>query len=67
MPPVAVEKLNSALLKAVQLADVQIALRRDGTRAATGSPEDFTRFITAEYKLWRDVAKANNISWDSNR
>lgn len=67
MPLVAVEKLNSALRKAVQLADVQTALRRDGMRAVTGTPEDFTRFITAEYKLWLDVAKANNISWDSNR
>ncbi|WP_084217183.1 Bug family tripartite tricarboxylate transporter substrate binding protein [Xenophilus azovorans] len=67
MPPAAVEKLNSALRKAVELADVRTALRRDGTRAATGSPEDFIRFITAENKLWRDVAKANNISWDINR
>lgn len=61
----AVRVLNAAIRKAVETPEVQAALRADGTRAVTGSPEEFSRLIAKDSKRWGEVARKHNIVQDN--
>ena len=64
LPAPIVEKLNTAIRKAVELPSIQEAIRQDGAVSAVGTPEDLSRLIFSQTKLWGDVAKRYNIVLD---
>ena len=63
-PPDVVQKLNSALNKALQHPDTLAFFKAQGVTAAAGTPQDFTKFIQAESSKWASVVRSSGIKSD---
>jgi tripartite-type tricarboxylate transporter receptor subunit TctC len=51
-PPAIVEKLSGAANEALKTADVQTALKRQGTDPLGSTPKQFSDFISADIEKW---------------
>lgn len=60
-PPAVVARLNSELVKALRLPDIQEMLKTNYLEPAGSSPEDFARFIASENRKWGEATKAAGI------
>lgn len=56
-PKEIVAKLNRAVNQALAGEAVKAAMSQDGAQSGGGSPADFTRFMTDEYKVWGEVVR----------
>jgi tripartite-type tricarboxylate transporter receptor subunit TctC len=52
-------KLNAALNEALTDKEIDARLVLDGADPKPGTPEDFGRFVKAEYEKWAEVVKAS--------
>lgn len=59
--PAAVLRVNAALNKVLQRADVASALVDRGVRTASGTPEDFRQKLLLESQRWRQVVSERGI------
>jgi len=59
-----VDRLNSAIVRAVQLLDTREKLLAQGAEPMTGSAEQMGQFVRAEITRWAKVVKAANIRLD---
>lgn len=57
-----VAHLNKELAAIVSMPKTQEFIRIQGFDPRPGTPEEFTRFLRSEMKLWVDVAKAANVA-----
>ena len=60
-PPVVIEKLSSALRKALQLESVRERYRQMGVDLIEMSQPEFAAFVRDDYEKWRRVAREGNI------
>jgi tripartite-type tricarboxylate transporter receptor subunit TctC len=63
-PEPIIKKLNVALNEGLATPEIEEAFKKLGAVPKPGSPEDFARFINAQYEKWQGVAKAANIRID---
>jgi tripartite-type tricarboxylate transporter receptor subunit TctC len=63
-PPAIVAKLNSAVNAGLQSADMQAALRKLGSEAVGGTPQDFSSYLATEAPKWIPVVKSAGIKID---
>jgi tripartite-type tricarboxylate transporter receptor subunit TctC len=56
-PKPIVDKLNTEIIKILQLPDVQKRLALDAIEVRLQSPEEFTKFVAAEIARWQPIAK----------
>jgi tripartite-type tricarboxylate transporter receptor subunit TctC len=64
-PPEATRKLFSAVTQALKAPQVAPTLAREGTEiSASGSPEDFARFIAEDARLWSRLVKDSGAKAD---
>ncbi|MEJ7929469.1 tripartite tricarboxylate transporter substrate binding protein [Ramlibacter sp. AN1015] len=61
LPKPITDKLNKALVQALQAPDVLSQLREKGFVVSTSTPDELERQIRDEVALWRDVGKKANI------
>jgi len=59
-----VDRLNSAIVRAVQLPDTREKLLAQGAEPMTGSAEQMGQFVRSEIARWAKVVKAANIRLD---
>jgi len=64
MPLEVVTKINSALKKALQHPETVVFFKSQGVEAAIGSPQDFSKFISAEGLKWGALIKSANVKPD---
>jgi tripartite-type tricarboxylate transporter receptor subunit TctC len=57
IPANAVQRLNVAVNESLKSEDIRAAIRRIGFEATPGSPEDFTKLLTSEMKVWVPIVK----------
>jgi tripartite-type tricarboxylate transporter receptor subunit TctC len=60
-PAAIVEKLNAAMNEGLQTAEMKAIIARLGAVSPLGSAEQFTQFISTQYRKWQDVGKSANI------
>lgn len=60
-PPAVIAKLNAAFNTALKDPDIRAKLIASGASPVGGSPEDFGKFLKAEYDRWGEVVKKHNI------
>ena len=60
-PKSIITKLNAESMRVLAMPDVKEKLTRAGIDAAGGSPEDFGKFIHAEFDKWGPVVKAAGV------
>jgi tripartite-type tricarboxylate transporter receptor subunit TctC len=58
-PPEVVKKLHDDILRVLQLPDVRKALGASSIDIIGNSPEEFSRYIEAEYTKWAQLLKAS--------
>jgi tripartite-type tricarboxylate transporter receptor subunit TctC len=63
-PKPVIEKLASAVKRAVSAPDVAERLKRDGIEPVGSTTEEFAAKITREITQWRELAKSVNIKLD---
>ena len=63
-PAAIVEKLNAAMNEGLQTAEMKATIARLGAVSPLGSAEQFTQFISTQYRKWQDVGKSANIRID---
>jgi len=63
-PDAIVRKLNAALNEGLQTPQMQETIARLGVSFSPETPEEFSRFIMAQFLKWQAVAKAANIRID---
>jgi len=63
-PPAIVKRLNSEIVKIINLPDVQEKLLLLGAEPVGNSSEDFTVFVKAEVIKWGDVVKKSGAKVD---
>ena len=56
-----IERLNKAIADALQTENVKNALMVSGAETGTGTPDDFSKFVTAEIAKYSTVIKAAKI------
>jgi len=56
-----VDRLNAELVRIGRMPDIAEKLAAQGADPATGTPEDFERFIQAEIKKWATVVRGAGI------
>ena len=61
-PRLAVDRLNSELARIARVPDLAEKLAAQGADPATGTPEEFERFIQAELKKWSAVVRSAGIN-----
>jgi tripartite-type tricarboxylate transporter receptor subunit TctC len=59
-----IAKLNEHINRAIAMADVTQKFIEGGADIRTGSPEDFGKFIRAEYERWGEVVRKANLKID---
>jgi tripartite-type tricarboxylate transporter receptor subunit TctC len=67
-PAAAIERLNAALGKVVQMPDVRARFAADALEpvtSATGSPAQLANFIEKDFSGWRQVVTAQNLKIDA--
>ena len=60
-PRAVIERLNGALLAALQSAQVRQKLDAQGTQALGSSPADYAKFLQAETARWAQVARTAKL------
>ncbi len=60
-PRTIVERLNAELVRIARSPDIAEKLAAQGADPATGTPDDFERFIQAELKKWAAVVRGAGI------
>jgi tripartite-type tricarboxylate transporter receptor subunit TctC len=60
-PAAVITRLNTELLKALQLPDIQEKLKANYLEPAGSTPEEFGRFMASENRKWGDATKAAGI------
>jgi len=60
-PPGIVKKLESALRKVMQMADVKEKFRAMATPTVGGSSAEFIHIIDTETKMWQEVGRTANV------
>ncbi len=63
-PRLIVERLNAALNKVLEDADIRERLLQQGSEAVGGTPEALGRTVTAEIAKWTQLARDANIKVD---
>ncbi|VCU68775.1 Tripartite tricarboxylate transporter family receptor [Pigmentiphaga humi] len=63
-PPAVVNKLNEALVKAIQAPDVRKKLSEQGVEAVGSSPAEFTALIAKEAPKWKKLVKDAGVRVD---
>jgi tripartite-type tricarboxylate transporter receptor subunit TctC len=63
-PPDVIAKVNAAANKALHSDAVQGTLQKLGAQALGGSPQDLTRYISAETAKWKPVLEDLHIQAD---
>ncbi len=63
-PPAIIAKLNSAIVKVLSAADVKEQFLQQGAEASSTTPEEFARFIRADYDRIAKVAKVAGLTAD---
>jgi tripartite-type tricarboxylate transporter receptor subunit TctC len=61
MPPAIVNKINAAVVKALQLKESEEQLQNDGVSPAGGTSQKFGETIKKETEMWRKVVADANI------
>ena len=57
LPPAVVSRLNHAVNEGLKSEDVRAAIRRIGFEPHEGSPEDFSKLLANEMKVWIPIVK----------
>jgi tripartite-type tricarboxylate transporter receptor subunit TctC len=60
-PKPIIAKLNTESNRVLAMQDLKDRLTNAGVDAAGGTPEDFGKFIRAEYDKWGPVVKAAGV------
>jgi tripartite-type tricarboxylate transporter receptor subunit TctC len=60
-PRAIIDRLNAELARIARLPDIADKLAAQGAEPATGTPDDFARFIQAEVKKWAAVVRGAGI------
>lgn len=60
-PAAVIDKLNSALNKAIAMPEVLARFKLDAVDPMPGTPVAQKGFIEADYQAWRDVVRAQNL------
>ena len=63
-PPAIITKLNAAIVKVLSAADVKEQFLHQGAEASPTTPEEFARFIRADYDRIAKVAKVAGLTAD---
>jgi tripartite-type tricarboxylate transporter receptor subunit TctC len=63
-PPAAVNRLNSEIVKIINMPDVQKKLLDLGAEPVGNTSEDFTTFVKAEVSKWGDVVRKSGAKVD---
>ena len=63
-PDAIVKKLNAALNEGLSTPEMRATIEKLGVVPRIGTPEDFSKYIDAQYRTWQQVAKAANIKID---
>ena len=61
LPPVVVEKLSSAMRKALAMESVKEHYRTMGVEIMDMSQADFAAYVRTDFEKWRKVAREGNI------
>ena len=64
MPRASVTKLNSALIKALNSAEMKERFAKQGTDVRTGTPESLGQWLRTEQARWARVVKASGERFD---
>ena len=62
LPKSIVAKLSNELIKAIQQPDTRERIVADGSEPVGSSPEDFQRFMQAEFVKWAKVVKQSGMT-----
>ena len=57
MPKDAISRLNAAVNESLKSEELRAAIRRIGFEPQPGSPEDFTKLLTSEMKVWIPIVQ----------
>jgi tripartite-type tricarboxylate transporter receptor subunit TctC len=60
-PAKIIAKLNAESRRVLTMPDVKEKLSRAGIDTAGGTPDEFAKFIRAEYEKWGPVVKAAGV------
>ena len=63
-PPAIISKLNAAIVKVLSATDVKEQFLQQGAEASPTTPEEFARFIRADYDRIAKVAKVAGLTAD---
>jgi tripartite-type tricarboxylate transporter receptor subunit TctC len=63
-PPEVVQRLNTEMVKILNTAEVKERFGKTGVEVATGTPDQFSRFLRSEVDRWAKVVKEANIKAD---
>jgi len=58
------ERMHAEVVKALQSAELREIWQSQGSETVTMSPEEFSRFLSAEIKRWAQVAKTSGAKLD---
>lgn len=61
VPPGIVKKLNAAMVRALQMEDVQERIEKLGGEPRWSTPEEFSQFLESEIKRWEPVAREAGV------
>lgn len=64
-PAPVVERLNAAMATLAQAPEVRQRLQVDALEAATGSPQDLSRFLQQDFEAWKQVVARQKLQIDS--
>ena len=64
LPKAVVDKLHAEVSKGLAVPEVRERILADGSEPASGSPEDFRKFLVADYAKWSDVVKKSGAKLD---
>lgn len=63
-PPAVVQQLNTALVEALKLPDVQARFAEQGAEAVGNTPEQMGRFVRDESERWAKIIRDANVTVD---
>src|SRR5690606_4580763 len=63
-PQPIINKLNKEVNRILQLPEVKAKLESLGAEPGSGTPEEFSAFVSAEIKKWGEVVRNANIQLD---
>jgi tripartite-type tricarboxylate transporter receptor subunit TctC len=60
-PASIVKRINAAMNEGMQAPDIQALIRKLGSEAKPGTPEDFAAYIAIQHRKWLEVGKAAGV------